>query len=309
MSTDPHSRLLAAIGEAKILEYRDTVHLFYQTLSDLIIDWLSVQLAEPILLELEPEWWSLGNCSEWLVIKSFMVWLTQQKQTLPAQSIATAPPSPAFGSTPADRGRSVSTVNSMQKLPRLVAAYDITPSNTPSQKRSATHAPSLSMSLVVKTEPEDPFTSARTSKVIEILSSDEEASIALQVPRKKAKQSVVKTSKEITRQLSVDRIETLTALPKCWTIPRPGDSVAYLLDLTKDLLSYTDDKGKAKMIIYFPVDRSDRRAIVLFTGEPHNHPMPASTKLSYAGKTKYCEAIHAAGMVGLTVGKCDRGAA
>ena len=64
---------------------------------------------------------------------------------------------------------------------------------------------------------------------------------------------------------------------------------------------------KAHMVIYSPLDHSDRRAIVAFTAEPHNHPMPPHTKLSYEAKAKYREAIQAAGTTGLTVGKCERG--
>ncbi|KII84398.1 hypothetical protein PLICRDRAFT_179640 [Plicaturopsis crispa FD-325 SS-3] len=61
---------------------------------------------------------------------------------------------------------------------------------------------------------------------------------------------------------------------------------------------------KATITIYFPVDRADRRAIVLLEG-PHNHPMPASTKVSWDGKALYKNAVEAVGVTGATVVKVD----
>jgi len=58
--------------------------------------------------------------------------------------------------------------------------------------------------------------------------------------------------------------------------------------------------------IYSPVDRADRRAIVILQGA-HNHPTPPSTKLSRNGRDCYREAAKAVGTTGLTVLKCDTG--
>jgi hypothetical protein len=58
--------------------------------------------------------------------------------------------------------------------------------------------------------------------------------------------------------------------------------------------------------IYSPIDRLDRRAIVILQGA-HNHPTPPSTKLSRNGRDRYREAAKAVGTTGLTVVKCDTG--
>ncbi|KAJ6523691.1 hypothetical protein DFH09DRAFT_1329934 [Mycena vulgaris] len=60
----------------------------------------------------------------------------------------------------------------------------------------------------------------------------------------------------------------------------------------------------AKIRIFSPLDRSDRRAIIHLTG-PHNHPKFPSRKISREGRDAYHEAIIAAGVTGLTVLKCD----
>jgi hypothetical protein len=65
-------------------------------------------------------------------------------------------------------------------------------------------------------------------------------------------------------------------------------------------------KCGCKIKIYSPIDRTDRRAIVILEGA-HNHPKFPSTKLSRDGKDQYSKAITAAGVTGLTVVKCDSG--
>lgn len=62
----------------------------------------------------------------------------------------------------------------------------------------------------------------------------------------------------------------------------------------------------AKIRIFSPLDRSDRRAIIYVIG-PHNHPKFPSTKPTRKGKDTYREAISSAGVTGLTVVKCDSG--
>lgn len=65
-------------------------------------------------------------------------------------------------------------------------------------------------------------------------------------------------------------------------------------------------KCPAKIKIFSPLDREDRRAIVLLDGH-HNHPRFPSTKLSREGKDKYEEAIKVNGVARSTVMKCDTG--
>ena len=65
-------------------------------------------------------------------------------------------------------------------------------------------------------------------------------------------------------------------------------------------------KCDADIIIYFPVDSSDRRAVVALRN-PHSHPMFPYTKVSLEGEKRYREAAEQAGTVGLTVLKLDKG--
>jgi len=61
-----------------------------------------------------------------------------------------------------------------------------------------------------------------------------------------------------------------------------------------------------KIKIYFPLDRDDRRAIVILVGA-HNHPRFPATKLSREGIDKYTEAVKVHGVSQATVLKCDAG--
>ena len=63
---------------------------------------------------------------------------------------------------------------------------------------------------------------------------------------------------------------------------------------------------KSKITILYPIDRSDRRAIVIVQGA-HNRPMPPSRKVSRDGKDAYRAAVDAVGVTGLTAVKLDRG--
>lgn len=61
-----------------------------------------------------------------------------------------------------------------------------------------------------------------------------------------------------------------------------------------------------KIKIYSPLDRSDRRAVVILVGA-HNHPRFPATKLSREGIDKYTKAVEAHGVSRATVLKCDMG--
>jgi len=63
---------------------------------------------------------------------------------------------------------------------------------------------------------------------------------------------------------------------------------------------------KSRIRIWSPIDRTDRRAIVI-TDHPHNHPVPPHEKLTREGRDKYVKASEMLGPAGLTAGKVDRG--
>jgi hypothetical protein len=48
----------------------------------------------------------------------------------------------------------------------------------------------------------------------------------------------------ITRQLVCKNIITLTEIPSCWSVPRPEENTAYLLDLTMDKREWKDADGE-----------------------------------------------------------------
>ena len=63
---------------------------------------------------------------------------------------------------------------------------------------------------------------------------------------------------------------------------------------------------RAQIDIYEPVDENDRRAIVLLKNA-HSHPTPQYTKVSIEAQDRYKKAVIAAGVMGATVGKVERG--
>ncbi|KAI0309098.1 hypothetical protein OF83DRAFT_1273383 [Amylostereum chailletii] len=62
-----------------------------------------------------------------------------------------------------------------------------------------------------------------------------------------------------------------------------------------------------KIKIWFPIDDTDHRAIVMLTGG-HNHPMPPNRKVSREGKDAYMAAARVMDVAGLTTLKTDRAA-
>jgi hypothetical protein len=63
----------------------------------------------------------------------------------------------------------------------------------------------------------------------------------------------------------------------------------------------------ARRTIYIPVDSSLRVALVVHKHVPHNHPMPRIDKASFETKVTYRKCVEAAGTLGATVQKVDRG--
>ena len=65
-------------------------------------------------------------------------------------------------------------------------------------------------------------------------------------------------------------------------------------------------KCSARLQVWYPVDRSDRRAIVMVKG-PHNHPTPKHEKPTLESSRKYADAVKAAGIYGATPVRVDGG--
>ncbi|TFK94419.1 hypothetical protein K466DRAFT_593594 [Polyporus arcularius HHB13444] len=63
-------------------------------------------------------------------------------------------------------------------------------------------------------------------------------------------------------------------------------------------------KCPARLQVWYPVDRSDRRAIVMLKG-PHNHPTPQHGKPGLESSRRYAEAVKAAGAYGATPVRVD----
>ena len=63
---------------------------------------------------------------------------------------------------------------------------------------------------------------------------------------------------------------------------------------------------KAQINIYEPVDENDHQAIILLKNA-HSHPTPQYTKLGLDAQERYRKAVVAAGVMGATVRKVERG--
>ncbi|KAJ7782537.1 hypothetical protein DFH07DRAFT_1010922 [Mycena maculata] len=61
----------------------------------------------------------------------------------------------------------------------------------------------------------------------------------------------------------------------------------------------------ASRTIYVPLDPTIRKALIIHGGDPHSHPMPALTKVSFELKESYRKCIKSVGTVGATVTKVD----
>lgn len=66
---------------------------------------------------------------------------------------------------------------------------------------------------------------------------------------------------KITRQLTCKKLITLTAIPSCWSVPQPGEDIAYLLDLTADDREWNDTSGN--LLSMAAIIKSQVRSIVL----------------------------------------------
>ncbi|KAJ6618034.1 hypothetical protein B0H10DRAFT_1947836 [Mycena sp. CBHHK59/15] len=67
-------------------------------------------------------------------------------------------------------------------------------------------------------------------------------------------------------------------------------------------------KCPCKLSIYVPIDTRVRKVLLFHPKSvPHNHPIPPLLKLSHEARSKYTEAVAAAGIVGSTVAKVDNG--
>ncbi|KAJ6573319.1 hypothetical protein B0H10DRAFT_1964097 [Mycena sp. CBHHK59/15] len=67
-------------------------------------------------------------------------------------------------------------------------------------------------------------------------------------------------------------------------------------------------KCPCKLSIYVPIDTRVRKVLLFHPKSvPHNHPIPPLLKLSHEARSKYTEAVAAAGIVGSTIAKVDNG--
>jgi hypothetical protein len=62
-------------------------------------------------------------------------------------------------------------------------------------------------------------------------------------------------------------------------------------------------KCGAKLILYVPADKDDRRVIVIPEPEPHNHPSFPSDKFTLEAQAKLKTTIHQVGKTGLSVSR------
>lgn len=63
---------------------------------------------------------------------------------------------------------------------------------------------------------------------------------------------------------------------------------------------------QARMNIWHPVDKTDRRAIVVLKGA-HSHPTPRRWKATRDAKQRWEQAVKKAGSAGVTAGKVNAG--
>ncbi|KAJ7850344.1 hypothetical protein B0H13DRAFT_1905751 [Mycena leptocephala] len=227
------TRIVAAAGEERLAAYID-------------------QIFPPELVSLG--YHTVENAATWLDIEQFMRWLSRT-----IQSAASSSPSPSISRTPS--------------TPRPV------PLSTPiSRSLNSLHASSsLHQNLVDIPDsdgddlPPAPLLKDRkrkhsTYKVDDVISvsSDSEAgerSKSKEKGKKSAKLSESEGRVMISKQLSCSELRPLTNLPKpCWTVPRPEEDYAYLLDLSDDPQECVDKKKKEPLSMIAIIKLQDQDA-------------------------------------------------
>lgn len=196
------------------------------------------------------------NASNWLNVDRFMAFLSDSYQQQASNSTSN-PVTPApLAKKPHPRRAYVASSSSLP--PTSSPVIELSDSSDTPPPRVLAPALKRKRSSKVKSEP---ISDRATIILLSSGSEDEDSDVAPQQKSKQKKKVKPKAKKakrakndgddddddskliQITRQLFVKTITTLTTIPSCWTVPHPEAREAYLLDLSDDPREWKDSKG------------------------------------------------------------------
>ncbi|KIJ53666.1 hypothetical protein M422DRAFT_241905 [Sphaerobolus stellatus SS14] len=207
--------LIRAVGDDMVLAYRNQNFL-------------------PTIVNACPDFYSVANAASWVNAQNFMLFVADWFQK----------PQPR---TPQTHGLTHSS------SPIGKAPY-ISVEQSPSAKR-----PQFSLSTDIDACPSSPtahLTARRHSQPSQSMnlpeySSESEADVPPVTGRKqkrktKGEKNIEAGLIQVTRKLWVKRVVHLSEVPQTWEVPREGDSVAYILDLTNSAFEYRNGDGNIR---------------------------------------------------------------
>jgi hypothetical protein len=250
---------LEAIGDERIIQYRDPVSLF-------IILYLVHTMTEHTMktfpeevVNFNPQYFAPANASQWMNIDRFMHWMTNEYQGLPQSSRSAMP---MFSSSP---------VPPLPKSARFTSTRRL---QTPSSPISVSSV-GISAATSVTTKHKRPGDVKRESSPVNLsvdeaidLTADSDNERVMKklkggmksvgsIPRKSArapkpigneKGKADREQIELTRQPKCNKVVELTEIPTCWTVLHPDYMTAYLLNLTADSREWRDSKGELMLM-------------------------------------------------------------
>ncbi|KAF6749912.1 hypothetical protein DFP72DRAFT_1072820 [Ephemerocybe angulata] len=209
------------------MDPEDVIALFGE---DTFNHYLLEKFPNPTIRSLYPR----STVSKWLKVETFLEWAGNYMQSKPSSSSkpsqkrrrSPSPPRTVKKEVPEDfieipDSGDESDIPKMSDILRasLAKSKGKAASGTVNKKRSSSHG----------------------SVIIELSDSDESSS--LPQPKKKQKTSASANEIKITRQTKVHTLITVTKLPSTWPVPRDGENVATLVDLSEDTTDWKDENG------------------------------------------------------------------
>ena len=205
-------------------------------------------------------YYTYENASTWLDVDAFMVWLSASLQS--AMKTVASNSSLSLSTPPSSRSMRKSLTwlgaSSCRNAPAQTISVPIEISDDsdtdqkPSRKRNRTRTFIKSEPSVINLASSDPDSD---SDPVQVVAKSQSHFKLLQAAGKQKAKHRKKSSDcssdeedsariRITRQLTCRKLVTLTTIPSCWTVPKPGEEVVYLLDLSNDTREWKGANGE-----------------------------------------------------------------
>jgi hypothetical protein len=197
-------------------------------------------------------YFTFDNASNWLDLDAFMAWLSASYQSAmkPVNPITlcSSLPLPAPSASGSTQRSQTGPLPSSRRGPALSSSIPIEISDDSDTDRKPLRKRKRKTSSV-KLELGD-------QDIVDLASEDSSGSNCKTISTKswsrrsvngKQKAKYRRQSSDRTSDVEVGRIRItrqLTSMPSCWTVPRPGAEIVYLLDLSDDAREWKDAKGE-----------------------------------------------------------------